>query len=106
MHFTPAEAIRLIDEGDVDAAVIHPPEWDPLGSPTLQAVKDNPGRLAILGAHDFFSSNARIGAPGFPSPPAVRSPWGKPTFAQPPGKGQMRYQRLLVAVPTESRSYK
>jgi len=29
MHFTPAEAMRLIDEGDVDAAVIHPPEWDP-----------------------------------------------------------------------------
>jgi hypothetical protein len=37
---------------------------------------------------------------------AVRSPWGEPTFAQPPGKGQMRRQRLLVAVPTESRSYK
>jgi hypothetical protein len=37
---------------------------------------------------------------------AVRCPWGEPTFAQPPGKGQMRYQRLLVAVPTESRSYK
>ena len=28
-HFTPAEAIRLMDEGDVDAAVIHPPGWDP-----------------------------------------------------------------------------
>jgi len=82
-----------------------------LGSPTLQAVRDNPGRWAILGAHDFFSSNARMGAPGhecrFPSPAdAVRSPWGEPTFAQPPGKGQMRRQRLLVAVPTESRSYR
>jgi hypothetical protein len=37
---------------------------------------------------------------------AVRCPWGEPTFAPPPGKGQMRRQRLLVAVPTESRSYR
>jgi hypothetical protein len=28
-HFTPAEAIRLMDEGGVDAAVIHPPALDP-----------------------------------------------------------------------------
>ncbi len=28
-HFTPEEAIALMDEGGVDAAVIHPPGWDP-----------------------------------------------------------------------------
>src|SRR6516225_3718113 len=28
-HFTPEEAIELMDEGGVDAAVIHPPSWDP-----------------------------------------------------------------------------
>ncbi len=27
-HFTPEEAIPLMDEGGVDAAVIHPPGWD------------------------------------------------------------------------------
>jgi hypothetical protein len=27
--FTPAEAIVLMDVGGVDAAVIHPPGWDP-----------------------------------------------------------------------------
>ena len=32
---------------------------------------------------------------------AVRYPLGEPTFAQPPDKGQMRRQRLLVAVATE-----
>jgi hypothetical protein len=43
----------------------------------------------------------------FPSPPdAVRYPWDEPTFAQPPGKAQMRRQRLLVTVPTENRSYR
>ena len=42
-HFTPAEAIRLMDEGGVDAAVIHPPALD-LNSTALalQAVRDYP----------------------------------------------------------------
>jgi predicted TIM-barrel fold metal-dependent hydrolase len=50
-HFTPAEAIALMDEGGVDAAVIHPPGWDPNSTATaLQAVRDYPGRFAIMGA--------------------------------------------------------
>src|SRR5262249_98074 len=50
-HFTPAEAIRLMDEGGVDAAVIHPPGWDANSTAlALQAVKDYPGRFAIMGA--------------------------------------------------------
>ena len=50
-HFTPEEAIVLMDEGGVDAAVIHPPGWDP-GSVEMaaKAVQDYPGRFAILGA--------------------------------------------------------
>ena len=49
--FTAEEAISMMDEGGVDAAVIHPPSWDP-GSEALafQAVQDYPGRFAILGA--------------------------------------------------------
>lgn len=49
--FTPAEAITLMDEGGVDAAVIHPPGWDP-GSTDMAfaAVKDYPGRFAIMGS--------------------------------------------------------
>lgn len=49
--FTPAEAIALMDEGGVDAAVIHPPGWDP-GSTDMAfaAVKDYPGRFAIMGS--------------------------------------------------------
>jgi len=50
-HFTPAEAIRLMDEGGVDAAVIHPPGWDPNSTAlALQAVRDYHGRFAIMGA--------------------------------------------------------
>ena len=46
--FTAEEAIALMGEGGVDAAVIHPPGWDP-GSTDMafRAVRDYPGRFAI-----------------------------------------------------------
>jgi predicted TIM-barrel fold metal-dependent hydrolase len=49
--FTTEEAVGLMDEGGVDAAVIHPPGWDP-GSTEMAfaAVRDYPGRFAIMGA--------------------------------------------------------
>jgi predicted TIM-barrel fold metal-dependent hydrolase len=50
-HFTPAEAIALMDEGGIDAAIIHPPGWDPNSTAmAFQAVRDYPGRFAIMGA--------------------------------------------------------
>jgi predicted TIM-barrel fold metal-dependent hydrolase len=50
-HFTPEEAIALMDEGGVDAAVIHPPGWDPNATEmAFRAVRDHPGRFAIMGA--------------------------------------------------------
>src|SRR5262244_4403926 len=49
--FTTEEAVSLMDEGGVDAAVIHPPGWDP-GATELAcaAVRNYPGRFAIMGA--------------------------------------------------------
>jgi predicted TIM-barrel fold metal-dependent hydrolase len=62
-HFTPEECIPLMDEGGVDAAVIHPPGWDP-GSTDMAfaAVRNYPGRFAIMGALplDRPDSRARI----------------------------------------------
>jgi predicted TIM-barrel fold metal-dependent hydrolase len=50
-HFTPAEALALMDEAGVDAAIIHPPGWDPNSiDMALAAVRDYPGRFAIMGA--------------------------------------------------------
>jgi len=50
-HFTPAEAIALMNEGGVDAAVIHPPGWDPHSTEmALQSVKEYPGRFAVMGS--------------------------------------------------------
>jgi predicted TIM-barrel fold metal-dependent hydrolase len=64
-HFTPAEAIALMDEGGIDAAVIHPPGWDPnAAAMALKAVQDYPGRFAIMGAVllDKPESRERIAA--------------------------------------------
>ena len=44
-----AEAIAMMDEAGVDAAVIHPPGWDPGSTElALKAVEDYPERFAIL----------------------------------------------------------
>src|SRR6201992_3723464 len=63
--FTTEEAVGLMDEAGVDAAVIHPPGWDS-GSTEMafKAVRDYPGRFAILGSLplDQPGSRARIGA--------------------------------------------
>src|SRR5262245_10633382 len=58
--FTPEEAIALMDEGGVDAAVIHPPGWDP-GSTEMafEAVRDYPRRFAILGAFPLNQPDKR-----------------------------------------------
>jgi predicted TIM-barrel fold metal-dependent hydrolase len=59
--FTATEAIRLMDEAGVDAAVIHPPSWDP-GADELAfaAVRDYPGRFAIMGALALDRAESRM----------------------------------------------
>jgi predicted TIM-barrel fold metal-dependent hydrolase len=62
-HFTPEEAVVLMDAGGVDAAVIHPPGWDPNSTEmAFKAVRDYPGRFAIMGSLplDRVESRGRI----------------------------------------------
>ena len=48
--FTAKQAITLMDEAGVHAAVIHPPSWDPKSHElALAAVNDYPNRFAIMG---------------------------------------------------------
>ncbi|HEY1933126.1 MAG TPA: amidohydrolase family protein [Acetobacteraceae bacterium] len=50
-HFTPEEAIPLMDEGGVDGAIIHPPGWDPNSTAmAFAAVRNHPGRFAVMGS--------------------------------------------------------
>jgi predicted TIM-barrel fold metal-dependent hydrolase len=59
-HFTPAEAIALMDEGGVDAAVIHPPGWDPNSHDmAFAAVRNHPGRFAVMGSVPLDSPESR-----------------------------------------------
>ncbi len=49
-----------MDKGGVDAAVIHPPGWDPYSTEmAFKAVRDFPGRFAILGAFPLSSPDKR-----------------------------------------------
>ena len=57
--FTAAQAIAMMDAAGVDAAVIHPPGWDPKSTElAIQAVQDYPGRFAILGDIDLDAPDA------------------------------------------------
>ena len=48
--FTAKQAITLMDEAGVHAAIIHPPSWDPKSQElALAAVNDYPNRFAIMG---------------------------------------------------------
>ncbi len=49
--FTTEEAVGLMDDAGVDAAVVHPPGWDPRSTElAFEAVREHPGRFAILGS--------------------------------------------------------
>ncbi len=48
--FTAKQAVALMDEAGVHAAIIHPPSWDPKSHElALAAVNDYPNRFAIMG---------------------------------------------------------
>lgn len=48
--FTADQALAMMDDAGVDAAVIHPPSWDPASTElAFAAVCAHPGRFAILG---------------------------------------------------------
>ncbi|MBV9836447.1 MAG: amidohydrolase family protein [Alphaproteobacteria bacterium] len=50
-HYTVEEAVAEMDEGGIDAAIIHPPGWDPNShAMAFKAVKDYPGRFAVMGS--------------------------------------------------------
>src|SRR5215469_16293005 len=71
-HFTPEEAVPLMDEGGVDAAVIHPPNWDP-GSTELAfaAVRTYPGRFAIMGSVPLDQPGSRTRIAGWRQQPGM-----------------------------------
>jgi len=58
--FTAGEAIAMMDHAGVDAAVIHPPPWDPgATNMALMALRDYPGRFAIMAELPLGAADAR-----------------------------------------------
>jgi predicted TIM-barrel fold metal-dependent hydrolase len=71
-HFTAEEAIALMDEGGVDAAVIHPPGWDPNSHALAsKAVQDYPGRFAIMGSTPLDRPESRGRIAGWRQQPGM-----------------------------------
>ena len=70
--FTTEEAIGLMNEAGVDAAVIHPPGWDP-GSNDMAfaAVRDYPGRFAIMGSVPLDQPDSRSLIAGWRDQPGM-----------------------------------
>jgi predicted TIM-barrel fold metal-dependent hydrolase len=70
--FTPEEAIVMMDEAGVDAAVIHPPSWDP-GSDDMafSAVRKFPGRFAIMGSLRLDDPASRQSIAGWRAQPGM-----------------------------------
>jgi len=58
--FTAKEAISLMNKNNIDAAVIHPPSWDPKSTEmAFQAVQDFPNRFAIMGSLPLDQTESR-----------------------------------------------
>ena len=71
-HFTTGEAIVLMDEGGIDAAVIHPPGWDPRSTEmAFKAVRDYPGRFAIMGSLPLDQPGSRALIAGWRKQPGM-----------------------------------
>lgn len=86
--FTPAEAIKLMDEAGVHGAVIHPPHWDPNADDmAFQAVRDYPGRFAIMGSVPLDPASAPRIATWRDQPGMLGLRW---TFLHEPARTMLR----------------
>lgn len=67
-----AELLREMDEAGVDAAVIHPPGWDPDSNElAVEAARQHPNRLAILGNFPLDRPESRVLIDGWKSRPGM-----------------------------------
>jgi len=55
------DLLKEMDQGGVDAAVIHPPSWDPRANEVaVEAARAHPNRLSILGFFDVSKPENRL----------------------------------------------
>ena len=66
------DLLKEMDEGGVDAAIIHPPGWDPNSAAlALEAARRHPNRLAILGKVPVDDPKSASLLPGWRQQPGM-----------------------------------
>ncbi len=66
------DLLKEMDEGGVDAAIIHPPSWDPnSGELALEAARLHPDRLSILGKVPLNDPGSAALLPGWRKQPGM-----------------------------------
>jgi len=70
--FSKDDLLKEMDEAGVDAAVIHPPGWDPNSNGlALEAARQHPNRLAILGNFPLDRPESRALVDGWKQRPGM-----------------------------------
>ena len=70
--FTADDVLKEMDEAGVDAAVIHPPGWDPDSSAlAIEAARRHPNRFAILGKFPLDRPESRTLIDGLKGQPGM-----------------------------------
>ena len=70
--FTADDVLSEMDQAGVNAAVIHPPGWDPnSGALAIEAAREHPDRLAILGNFPLDKPESRALVDGWKSRPGM-----------------------------------
>ena len=72
LDYTAEDLLKEMDESGVDAAVIHPPGWDPnSGALALEAARQHPNRLSILGNFPLDKPESRELIAGWKQQPGM-----------------------------------
>ena len=59
-HYTKDELLKDMDEAGVTGVLLHPPSWDPKANEiAIEAAKQHPDRLAVLGFFDVSKPESR-----------------------------------------------
>jgi predicted TIM-barrel fold metal-dependent hydrolase len=70
--FSTDELLAAMDEAQVEAAVLHPPGWDPTGNElAMEAARQHPERLAILGHFPLDQPESRDLVQGWKQQPGM-----------------------------------
>jgi predicted TIM-barrel fold metal-dependent hydrolase len=71
-RFSKDDLLKEMDEAGVDAAVIHPPGWDPNSNElAVEAARQHPNRLAILGNFPLDRQESRALVDGWKQRPGM-----------------------------------